>query len=133
VIPNFIYWAMKGLPLPITGSGKSRAISPTSVISSKGFLRPVFWKVLWDRSLTWHLGVETRILGLAETVNRITRQIRRPAVCAAPPVDTKSRLLASIDRAKNLLGYRPQMPFEEGLGHTVRWFEYHWGQIEAGG
>ena len=22
VIPNFIYWAMKGLPLPITGSGE---------------------------------------------------------------------------------------------------------------
>jgi len=29
--------------------------------------------------------------------------------------DTKPRLLASVDRAKKLIGYQPNTPFPEGL------------------
>ena len=43
--------------------------------------------------------------------------------------DTKSRLLASIDRAKDLLGYDPQTTFEEGLKKTIQWFRENWDSI----
>ena len=43
--------------------------------------------------------------------------------------DTKSRLLASIDRAKKLLGYEPQTSFEDGILKTVRWFKLNWNAI----
>ncbi|MDP7318827.1 MAG: nucleotide sugar epimerase, partial [SAR324 cluster bacterium] len=43
--------------------------------------------------------------------------------------DTKSRLRASIDKAKDLLGYAPSMTFEDGLQGTIRWFADHWEEI----
>jgi nucleoside-diphosphate-sugar epimerase len=43
--------------------------------------------------------------------------------------DTKTRLLASIDRAKSILGYEPQMAFDEGLKRTIDWFRSNWDNI----
>jgi UDP-N-acetylglucosamine 2-epimerase (non-hydrolysing) len=39
--------------------------------------------------------------------------------------DTKSRLLASIDKARELIGHEPNTPFEVGLENTIRWFHDH--------
>jgi nucleoside-diphosphate-sugar epimerase len=36
--------------------------------------------------------------------------------------DVKTRLLSSIEKAKRLLGYKPQMEFEDGLKHVHEWF-----------
>ena len=35
--------------------------------------------------------------------------------------DVKHRLLSSIEKAKRLLGYKPQTEFEEGLKHVHEW------------
>jgi dTDP-D-glucose 4,6-dehydratase len=43
--------------------------------------------------------------------------------------DTKSRLLASIDKAKDLLGYDPLTTFEDGLEQTIQWFRDNWNSI----
>ena len=45
--------------------------------------------------------------------------------------DTKSRLLASIDRARELIGYEPKIGFEEGLQKTIQWFRDNWDKIEC--
>ena len=45
--------------------------------------------------------------------------------------DNHSRRLASIDRAKELLGYNPQTPLEIGLRHTIAWFVENWDKIDA--
>jgi len=45
--------------------------------------------------------------------------------------DTKSRLLASVDRARELIGYNPSASFNEGLQHTIQWFRDNWDRIEA--
>jgi nucleoside-diphosphate-sugar epimerase len=45
--------------------------------------------------------------------------------------DTKSRLLASIDKARELIGYNPNTPLEEGLARTIEWFRDNWEKIEA--
>jgi dTDP-D-glucose 4,6-dehydratase len=45
--------------------------------------------------------------------------------------DTKSRLLASIDRARDLIGYQPNTPFETGIQATVAWFRQNWEAIES--
>ena len=44
--------------------------------------------------------------------------------------DTKSRLLASTEKARKLIGYEPKMDFEEGIMRTIKWFEDHWELIE---
>ena len=45
--------------------------------------------------------------------------------------DTKSRLLASIDRARTVIGYDPRTTFETGLERTVQWFRDHRERIDA--
>ena len=45
--------------------------------------------------------------------------------------DTKSRLLASVDRAKKLIGYEPKIEFKEGLMNTIEWFRDNWKNIEG--
>lgn len=44
---------------------------------------------------------------------------------------SKSRLLVSIDRAKDLLGYAPGTSFQMGLTNTINWFRDIWDKIVA--
>lgn len=76
-------------------------------------------------------GQEVRILEMAEMINEL---VGNPAGIkrAQPRVwDTKKRLLASIDRARELLGYEPRMSFEQGLKNTIQWFKDNWDAIRA--
>jgi nucleoside-diphosphate-sugar epimerase len=45
--------------------------------------------------------------------------------------DVKHRLLSSIEKAKKLLGYEPQMGFEDGLKRVHAWFVENWENIEG--
>jgi len=76
-------------------------------------------------------GVETRIIDLAEWVNELTGNEAGVKYTARRKWDTKDRLLASIDKAREIIGYEPNTPFEVGLDHTIQWFRDHWGLIEA--
>ena len=76
-------------------------------------------------------GQETRIIDLAEWVNELTGNEAGIKYAARRKWDTKDRLLASIDRARELIGYEPHTPFEEGLQYTIEWFRDHWDKIEA--
>ena len=44
--------------------------------------------------------------------------------------DAKTHIIASIDKAKRLLGYRPQTTFSEGLKHAHAWFVENWADIK---
>jgi len=76
-------------------------------------------------------GKETRIIDLATMINDITGNKAGIAFAPKRKWDTKSRLLASVDRARELIGYEPGTPFEPGLRATIDWFHQHWDEIEA--
>jgi nucleoside-diphosphate-sugar epimerase len=44
--------------------------------------------------------------------------------------DTKKRLLASVDKARELIGYNPNTTFEDGLQQTIAWFRENWDLID---
>jgi nucleoside-diphosphate-sugar epimerase len=44
--------------------------------------------------------------------------------------DVKHQLLSSIEKAKKVLGYEPQMEFEEGLKMVHKWFTGNWEDIK---
>ena len=73
--------------------------------------------------------VETEIVEMANTVNELTGNKAGLLFTERRKWDTKSKLLASIDKAKNLLGYNPQTTFEEGLDKTIHWFKGNWDNI----
>jgi len=43
--------------------------------------------------------------------------------------DVKTELLSSIEKAKKLLDYEPQMEFEDGLKMVHKWFTGNWENI----
>ena len=131
VIPNFIYWAMKGQPLPITGTGEeTRDFTYVGDIVD-GLLRAGAMESAVGQEFNLASGVETRIIDLANMTNKATGNKAGIQFAQRRKWDTKSRLLASVDRARELIGYNPSTPFEEGLQHTIQWFHDNWGLIEA--
>ena len=131
VIPNFIYWAMKGQSLPITGTGEeTRDFTYVGDIVD-GLLRAGVMESAIGQEFNLASGVETRIIDLANMINEATGNKAEIRFVQRRRWDTKSRLLASVDRAQKLIGYRPSTSFEEGLQQTIRWFHDRWDLIEA--
>ena len=130
VIPNFIYWAMKGLPLPITGTGEeTRDFTYVGDIVD-GLLRAGAMESAVGQEFNLASGKETRIIDLAHMINEATGNKAGIRFVQRRKWDTKDRLLASIDRARELIGYNPGTTFEEGLKHTIDWFKENWDKIE---
>jgi UDP-glucose 4-epimerase len=131
VIPNFIYWAMQGRPLPITGTGEETRDFTFVGDIVDGLLRAGYFESALGQEFNLASGVETRIIDLAEMINS---QVGNKAGISFSPRrkwDTKPRLLASVERAKNLIGYQPNTAFAEGLQQTISWFKDNWDLIEA--
>lgn len=131
VIPNFIYWAMKGLPLPITGTGEeTRDFTYVGDIVD-GLLRAAVFESAVGQEFNLASGKETRIIDLAHMINEATGNKAGISFAQRRKWDTKDRLLASIDRARALIGYEPKISFVEGLKNTIDWFKKNWDKIEA--
>jgi nucleoside-diphosphate-sugar epimerase len=131
VIPNFIYLALKGLPLPITGTGEeTRDFTYVGDIVD-GLLRCGAVPQAVGEEFNLASGRETRIVDLAEMVNEATGSKAGIMFVERRKWDTKSRLLASVDKAKKLIGYKPSVSFEKGLEQTLVWFHQNWSSIEA--
>ena len=130
VIPNFIYWAMKGQPLPITGDGKmTRDFTYVDDIVD-ALLRAGYSEKAIGAEMNIASGCEVEIVQMAEMVNELTGNAAGLQYTDRRKWDTKSRLLASIDRARELLGYEPETGFEEGLNNTITWFQENWDDID---
>jgi len=131
VIPNFIYWAMKGLPLPITGTGEeTRDFTYVGDIVD-GLLRAGYFESAIGQEFNLASGKETKIIDLANMINELTGNKAGIRFASRRKWDTKSRLLASVERARKLIGYEPTTSIEEGLRKTIQWFRENWDKIDA--
>jgi nucleoside-diphosphate-sugar epimerase len=131
VIPNFIYWALRGEPLPITGTGEeTRDFTYVGDIVD-GLLRAGYFEAAVGQEFNLASGQETRIIDLAEMINTQVGNKGGISFAERRKWDTKSRLLASVNRAKQLIGYEPNTPFEAGLEKAIAWFRENWEEIQA--
>jgi len=130
VIPNFIFYALSGLPLPFTGSGGETRDFTYVMDIVDALLRAGYFEQAVGQEMNIASGCETNILQMAELINELTGNEAGIVQAEHRVWDTKKRLLASIDRAKELLGYEPQMEFEEGLRTTIQWFRDNWQNIQ---
>lgn len=131
VIPNFIYLAMQGQPLPITGTGEeTRDFTYVGDIVD-GLLRAGYFDAAVGQEFNLASGAETRIIDLAEMINSQVGNQAGITFTERRKWDTKPRLLASVERAKSLIGYQPNTPFEDGLKQAIAWFKDNWDLIAA--
>jgi nucleoside-diphosphate-sugar epimerase len=129
VIPNFMYWAMNKRELPITGTGnETRDFTYVGDIV-EGLLAMAYYPKAIGEAFNLATGREIRISDLANWINEITCNSAGIDHIERRNWDKKNRLLASIDRAKRVLRYRPSMDFRKGLLKTHEWFETNWENI----
>ena len=130
VIPNFVYWAMKGQTLPITGTGEETRDFTFVQDLVDGLLRSGYYEQAIGQQYNLASSVETRIIDLANMINDLTGNEAGIKSASRRKWDTKSRLWASIEQASEIIGYSPKTNFEEGLEKTVEWFRKKWDFIE---
>jgi len=131
VIPNFIYWAMKGESLTVTGSGEETRDFTYVGDLVAGLLRAGFFESAIGQEFNLASGKETRIIDLANMINEAVGNKAPIKYGQRRKWDTKSRLLASVEKAGKVVGYQPKTEFKEGLRAAVKWFRDNWDKIEA--
>ena len=130
VIPNFFYWAMKGLPLPITGEGtETRDWTYVGDIVS-GLLAMGVRDEAIGEAFNLGSGKEQRVIDMANQVNELTGNEAGIRFTERRNWDVKTRLLSCVDKANRVIGYEPKMSFGDGLSETHRWFTRNWENIE---
>jgi nucleoside-diphosphate-sugar epimerase len=131
VIPNFIYWALKGQALPITGTGTETRDWTFVDDIVDALLRAGTRKEAVGEAFNVGGGRETRVIDVAGWINEETGNTAGIRHLPRRSWDSKERVLASIDKAGSLLGYEPRTEFRDGLRATIAWFRRHWAKIEA--
>ena len=129
VIPNFIFWALSGLPLPFTGSGDETRDFTYVMDIVDALLRAGYFEQAIGQEMNIASGRETGILQMAQCINDLTGNPAGIVRAECRVWDTKKRLLACVDRAKDIIGYEPMMDFERGLANTIQWFRDNWDSI----
>jgi len=130
VIPNFIFWAMQGKPLPITGTGsETRDFTYVGDIV-QGLLKLATAPDVVGEAFNLAAGREVAISDVAETINRLTGNKASVVYKPRRKWDSKPHLLASNEKAKRVLGFEPTLDFEVGILDAIEWFQENFVLIE---
>jgi UDP-glucose 4-epimerase len=130
VIPNFFYWAMKGMPLSITGDGTETRDWTYVGDIVQGLLAMGIKEQAIGEAFNLGAGKEQRVIDMANVVNELTNNPSAIRYVSRRDWDVKTRLLSCITKAEKKLGYKPKMKFEDGLKQVHVWFEENWANIE---
>jgi nucleoside-diphosphate-sugar epimerase len=121
VIPRFITALIGGTPPKVYGDGlQSRDFTYIDNVVQANLDAATRGEGAGD-SINVACGEQYTLLALIETIGRILGVSQAPEFLAPRPGDV-SHSLASIERARHTLGYRPEVGFEEGLRRTIAHF-----------
>ena len=122
VIPNFMFRALQGEPLVITGTGEETRDYTFIEETVRALTLAMFRPEAPGRTFNVGTGQETRIRELAERIRElcnpgISIQYRDRRVW-----DSISRRCADISLIRETLGFAPQVDLQTGLERTYEWF-----------
>lgn len=118
-VPAFFSAALRGLPIPVHGDGsQTRSMCQVDDLI-EGILRLALSEVVEPVNLG--NPYEITILQLAETVREVVGSSSQIEFLARTADDPKVRS-PDITRAREMLGWEPQVGLREGLEATAAWF-----------
>jgi dTDP-glucose 4,6-dehydratase len=119
VVPNFIGQALRGEPLTVYGNGSQTR----SFCYYSDLIEGIYRLLQTDDSDPVNLGNpnEVSILEFAQHINRLVGSTAGIEFKLLPVDDPRVRK-PDITRARQLLGWEPQVGLEQGLQQTVEWF-----------
>jgi len=130
VIPNFMYWALKREKLPITGTGEETRDFTYVDDIVEGLLRMGINPKIIGEAINLASNNETKIIDLANMINEITGNTAGIEKVERRSWDRIIRRCASINKAKELLGYEPKTTIKEALPIILNWFKKERENIE---
>jgi nucleoside-diphosphate-sugar epimerase len=120
VVSNFIVQALKQEPITVYGDGtQTRSFCYVDDLI-EGFIKLFFSSDIHEPV---NLGNPTpiKMLELAEEIKTLTKSQSKIEMCPLPGDDPKQRE-PRIERAEELLGWKPKVSRAEGLKKTVEYF-----------
>lgn len=121
VIANFVAAALRGEPLPITGTGDETRdftyVGDLAAGMAAALLRPTQPGSVFNLAS----GRSVRIADVAAMVNDAAGSRGGVRHLARRSWDRTDQRVASIARAQEILGYRPEVGLEDGIRRTVEW------------
>jgi nucleoside-diphosphate-sugar epimerase len=129
VIPTFVYRSLKGTPLPVENGG----IATRDFIYGEDVARGLMLcATAGEAGKTYNVasGVETSILELAETINRLTGSTTPIERTGKRDWDRSGKRYGSTETARSALGFSAKVGLEEGLTRTITWTREHLDLIE---
>lgn len=131
VIPNFIYLALQGKPLPITGTGEeTRDFTFVDDIVA-GTLRAAVTPAAVGKAFNLASETETSVLTIANAINESVGNKGGIEFRPKRNWDKSTRRRASIEKAASVLGYQPKTQIKDGIKRTIAWFLENREIIEA--
>jgi len=131
VIPNFIWWAIHGKPLPITGTGEETRDFTFVEDIVDGTLRMGVVKEAVGEAINLASETETKIIDLANWINELVGNKAGIVFRPRRDWDKVVRRRASIEKARKILGYKPKTDIRSGLRKTYNWILENKEKIEA--
>jgi len=131
VIPNFIYRALHGLPLIVTGTGEETRDFTFVEDIVDGTLRLGAVPAAVGNPINLASGTETKVIDLAHLIVSITGNNNGVEFTNRRDWDKIVRRRASIEKAKDVIGYAPRTGIREGIEKTAEWFRENRDNIEA--
>ncbi len=131
VIPNFVWRAMHGKPLTITGDGTETRDFIFVADLVDGLMKCGADPKAIGEAFNLSSNNETRVIDLAETINRLVGNKAGITYTQRRDWDKISARRSSYDKANKTLGFKPQIDMEQGLKSTIAWFKKHEAEIAA--
>ncbi|MGH2690516.1 MAG: UDP-glucuronic acid decarboxylase family protein [Actinomycetota bacterium] len=123
-VPSFIDQGLEGRPLTVHGDGlQTRSLCFVDDMV-EGIVRLMHADAVVDPVNVGN-PQEVTVLSLAERIRDLTGAAS-PIRFVDRPVDDPTRRCPDIARAREVLGWVPVVPLDEGLERTVGWCRAHW-------
>lgn len=132
VIPNFIWQALRQIPLSITGTGReTRDFTYVGDIVD-GTLRLGVLSEAVGSAFNLASEKETKIIDVANMVNLICGNECGVRYIPQRDWDKITRRRASIEKAHTVLGYEPKTKLLDGIKNTSQWIVFNSNRIKDG-
>jgi len=121
VVPNFIGQALRGEPITVYGTGQQTR----SFCYVSDLIDGIFRMSLSEQGGPINIGnpTERTMLEFAQEIKRLTGSPSEIVFEPLPTADDPKQRRPDITKARELLGWEPQVGLEEGLTRTIDYFQ----------
>jgi len=121
LVPNFVSQALRGEPITVYGDGsQTRSLCYVDDLV-RGIDLAMFRPNTAGAIVNLGNPEEHTVLEYAEIIRDLIGS-EAQIVFRPPPVDDPTRRRPDITRARELLGWQPEVPLRTGLERTINWF-----------